>query len=109
MGAANEGRSWDALFDALLSAQDELGRRVREALQAQLPTYRTLLQEALDAEVGLEVERVLRSARAGRAALNDSELAELAAIGEALAHQGVPVAEMLRVAYRRRGRRRLRA
>jgi hypothetical protein len=92
-------RSWDVLFDALLSEEEVLGRRVREAMQAQLPAYRDLAPQALeqlDSEVRMEVERVLRSARAGRAALDDRELAELAAIGERRAQQGVPVADVLR-------------
>jgi hypothetical protein len=88
--------AWDMLFDMLLGERKELSARVREAMQAQLPAYRVLPQEALDEEVGLEVERVLRSARAGRAASDEGELAELAAIGEARAKQGVPLAEMLR-------------
>jgi hypothetical protein len=100
MAVAKAKASWDALFDELLSRQDELGRRVREAMQAQLPAYRQLSSAAaldnLDSEVRLEVERVLHSARAGRAALDDRELAELAAIGERRAQQGVPVADMLR-------------
>jgi PucR C-terminal helix-turn-helix domain len=94
--APSADEAWDALFDTLLDEQEGLARRVREAMQAQLPTYRGLPRDKLDKEVGLEVERVLRSARAGRPALDDSELAELAAVGEARARQGVPVAEMLR-------------
>ena len=96
MGPASGERSWEALFDGLLNEEPAIARQIRDAIKAQLSTYRNLPDEALDTEVGLEVERVLRSARAGRAALDDTELAELAAIGEARAHQGVPVAEMLR-------------
>ncbi|TSD96575.1 PucR family transcriptional regulator [Skermania sp. ID1734] len=88
--------SWDRLFDTLLAEQVAVSARVREAMQAQIPNYRGLPLERLDVEVGVEVERVLRSARAGKAALDDAELAELAAIGEARAHQGVPVADVLR-------------
>ncbi|WP_343575041.1 helix-turn-helix domain-containing protein [Mycobacterium sp.] len=91
-----EDGPWNALFDTLLGEREVLAGRVREAMQAQLPTYRTLARAALDDEVGLEVERVLRSARAGRAALDESEFAELAAVGEVRAQQGVPIAEMLR-------------
>jgi len=93
---ATVDKPWELLFDTLLGEQKELSRRVREAMQAQLPAYRTLPRDALDDEVGLEVARVLRSARAGRAALDEAELAELAAVGEARAQQGVPVTEMLR-------------
>ncbi|WP_102141586.1 PucR family transcriptional regulator [Mycobacterium hubeiense] len=96
MGPASNERSWEALFDGLLNEQPAIARQIRDAIKARLSTYRDLPDGALDSEVGLEVERVLRSARAGRAALDDTEVAELAAIGEARAHQGVPVAEMLR-------------
>lgn len=89
-------QGWDLLFDTLLGERDELANRIRAAMQAQLPSYRPLPTGGLDDEVLLEVERVLRSARAGSAALDDRELAELAAVGENRARQGVPVAEMLR-------------
>lgn len=88
--------TWELLFDTLLGEQKELAGRVREAMQAELPAYRVLPREALDDEVGFEVERVLRSAHAGRAAVDESALAELAAVGGARAQQGVPVADMLR-------------
>ena len=87
---------WDLLFDTLLAEQGEVSVRVREAMQAQIPNYRPLPVEKLDVEVGVEVERVLRSARAGKAALNEAELAELAAIGEGRAQQGIPVTDVLR-------------
>src|SRR5439155_10459760 len=89
-------RAWDALFDALLAEHEEISRRVREALQAQLPAYRSLPVDALDADVRIEVERVLGSARAGRSAVSDEELAELVAVGETRAQQGIPVDDMLR-------------
>ncbi|OHV06504.1 PucR family transcriptional regulator [Mycobacterium talmoniae] len=87
---------WDALFDTLLGQLAALAGRVGEAIQAQLPTYRTLGRATLDDEIGFQLERVLRSARGRRAAVSDLELAELTAIGEARAQQGVPVDEMLR-------------
>ncbi len=88
--------AWDVLFDTLLADRAVLAGRVREAIQAQLPRYRTMPREPLDKDVEFQVERVLRSAHAGRAAVSDSELVELAAIGEARAQQGVPVDDMLR-------------
>ncbi|BBZ11073.1 PucR family transcriptional regulator [Mycobacterium branderi] len=88
--------SWDVLFDTLLGDRAVLAGRVREAIQAELSSYRAMPGETLDEEVGFQVERVLRSAHAGRAAVSDSELAELAAIGEARARQGIPVDDMLR-------------
>jgi hypothetical protein len=89
-------RAWDALFDALLAEHEEISRRVREVLQAELPAYRSLPLAALDADVRIEVERVLGSARAGRSAVSEQEFAELVAVGEARAQQGVPVDDMLR-------------
>lgn len=64
--------------------------------QDELPAYRSLPPEQLDADVGIEVQRVLRSARAGRGAIDDRELGELAAVSEQRARQGIPVEDMLR-------------
>lgn len=89
-------RTWDALFDTLLGEQAELAERVRGAIQAVLPAYRDLPRQELDGEVEFEVARVLQSARTGCTAVSEDEVAELAAIGEARAQQGVPVDEMLR-------------
>ena len=88
--------AWDILFDTLLAQRAQVAARVREAIQVQLSSYRTMPREALNNEVGFQVEQVLRSAHAGHAAVSDSELVELAAIGETRAHQGVPVDDMLR-------------
>ncbi|HEX7323567.1 MAG TPA: helix-turn-helix domain-containing protein [Mycobacterium sp.] len=96
MGPVVADKAWNILFETLLGEQQQLAERVRDAMQAQLPAYRGLPREALDEEVGLEVRRVLLSARAGRAVLDEGELAELAAVGETRAQQGVPVADMLR-------------
>jgi hypothetical protein len=88
--------AWDVLFDTLLGDRAELAGRVREAISAQLPSYRAMPRKALDEEVGFQVERVLRSAHAGHANVSERELVDLAAIGEARAQQGVPVDDMLR-------------
>lgn len=88
--------AWDALFDALLDEHADLARRVREALQAEMPAYRSLPVSALEADIRIEVERVLRSARSGRTAVSGPELAELADVGETRARQGVRVDDMLR-------------
>lgn len=87
---------WEVLFDTLLGRRTEVVARVCQAIAAQLPVYRGMPAAALDNEVGIQVEQVLRSARAGHAAVSDSELVELAAIGETRARQGVPVDDMLR-------------
>jgi long-chain acyl-CoA synthetase len=62
------------LFDTMLSEQSELAKSVREAIQAQLPAYSDLPENALDVEVGIEMQWVLRCARAGRTAVGDREL-----------------------------------
>lgn len=86
----------EILIDAILAAQEELSGRISEAMRDQLPVYRTVPREALNVEVGLEVERVLRSIRAGPPAASNPQLADLSAIGEERAQQGIPVADMLR-------------
>jgi hypothetical protein len=91
----SEPRAWDVLFDALLDARPELTERVRMAIQARVPAYRDFPRETLDDEIRFEIDRVLRSARAGTTAITDDEFAELAKIGTARAQQGVPVDDML--------------
>jgi PucR-like helix-turn-helix protein/diguanylate cyclase with GGDEF domain len=93
--APHRTRAWDVLFDALLGARLELTECVRVAIQARVPAYRDIPRETLDDEIALEIERVLRSARAGTTAITDDEFAELANVGTARAQQGVPVDEML--------------
>jgi hypothetical protein len=83
--------AWDVLIETLLHERADLAGRVRAAIQAKLPAYRAMPAETLEDEVGIQVERVLWSARYGRA-----EVSDLAAVGEARARQGVPVADMLR-------------
>lgn len=88
--------SRELLLDALLDQLADIAGSVREAIEAQIPTYRALSSEALGEEIGLQLHRVLRSARSVRVAGGEGdEFAELAAIGETRAQQGVPVDEML--------------
>jgi hypothetical protein len=94
--ASGARATWDVLFDALIADRELLAQRVREAFQEQLLSYRGVPVQLLDREVGIQVERVLESARAGHAAVSEVELAALAEIGELRARQGVPVEEMLR-------------
>lgn len=88
-------QAWDMLFDELLTAREELARRVREAVQDQLPVYRLIPGQAHAVDMEVEIEWVLRSARSGRKAMVDREPAELVAIGETRAQQGIPVDDML--------------
>lgn len=88
--------TWNVLFDALLGELGELSRRVREAMRTELPAYRSVPAGTLDEDVRVEVERVLRAARAGSAAASEHEIDGLAVIGKLRAQQGVPVDDMLR-------------
>lgn len=90
------GPDWHALFDALARDHEQLAATVSIEMRSQLPAYQAIPLERLTPDVLIELDRVLQSARAGRAAVSDRELADLAAIGEARAQQGVPVDEMLR-------------
>jgi hypothetical protein len=90
------GKAWDVLFDALIADRALLAERVREAMQEELPAYRGLPVDGLAAEVSIEVERVLVSARAGEAAVSEDELMALSEIGERRALQGIPIEDMLR-------------
>ncbi|WP_082966986.1 CdaR family transcriptional regulator [Mycobacterium sp. 852002-51163_SCH5372311] len=95
-GEAQGARSGDVLFETMLGEYQELAERIREAMQARLPAYRSISRQTLSAEVGLQVQRVLLSASAGHAEVSGDELAELAEIGEARSRQGIPVDDMLR-------------
>ncbi len=89
-------RDWHALFDALAHDHEQLAATVSAEMRRQLPAYAAIPVERLIPDVLIELDRVMQSARAGRAAVSERELADLAAVGEARAQQGVPVAEMLR-------------
>jgi hypothetical protein len=88
--------TWDLLAGTLSGEQTELTRRVGDAIRAEIPTYRMIPREALDTEVGVELAQVLRPAARIPAALTDRQHAELAAVGEERARQGVPVDDVLR-------------
>lgn len=86
----------DVLFETLIAEQAIIARLACEAEQARIPAYAELPRAELEAHVRLDIDRVLRSARAGRETLDGADLAELAVVGEARANQGVPLADMLR-------------
>jgi PucR C-terminal helix-turn-helix domain len=88
--------TWDLLAGTLSREQVELTRRVGDAIQAEVPTYRMIPREALETEVGLELAQVLQPGAETSAALTDRQRGELAAVGEERARQGVPVDDMLR-------------
>jgi hypothetical protein len=91
-----QSATWDVLVGTLLGEQAEVARRVREAIEAELSSYRMIPREALDIEVGLELGQVLTSVGVEPSALTERQRAELAAVGEERARQGVPVDDMLR-------------
>ncbi|KDO92590.1 helix-turn-helix domain-containing protein [Mycobacterium timonense] len=80
------------LVGALLDDHAAVVGRVRSVIRSRLPVYRSVADEALEAEL----EWVLRSAVGGREALHEPQIAGLAAICEARARDGVPVDDMLR-------------
>lgn len=94
-GGAGGGEGY-VLFETMLDEHQELAERIRAAMQARLPAYRSIPRQTLAAEVGLQVRRILISASGGHADVSGDELAELAAIGTARARQGIPVDDMLR-------------
>lgn len=116
LDAGGASGDWDVLIDLLLGKHSALAERIGDAIQLQLPAYNDVTRSTFDDEVGLQLKRVLRSARAGRPAVSDTELLELVAIGEKRARQGIPVTDMLRawrigievmVSYAREAGRRL--
>ncbi|QZA17142.1 helix-turn-helix domain-containing protein [Mycobacterium malmoense] len=93
--ASSDGVDGDVFVAALLGEQTELARRVREAIQLEIPVYRSMAGEALDIEVGRELRPLLRSGCSKRA-LTDRERIKLDALGEQQARQGVPIDDVLR-------------
>ncbi|WP_281373844.1 PucR family transcriptional regulator [Mycobacterium vicinigordonae] len=91
-----DDRAGKALFESMIEEHQELAERIRMAIMAGLPVYRAIPHETLTAEVALQVHRILLSARDTHADVTGDELAELEAIGEARARQGIPVEDMLR-------------
>jgi hypothetical protein len=90
------GAGWAALFGAMLDCHVEIAIRARQEMQAQLPAYGSIPAEEIEPGVRSQLEHILLSARAGRSAVSAASVAELAAVGELRARQGVPVEEMLR-------------
>lgn len=87
---------WETLFRALFADIDFIARRVRIAIQQDLPGYRLLPSSALDAEILMQVAGVLRNARRGGDSASTAPLSELDAVGAQRGSQGIPVDEMLR-------------
>jgi PucR C-terminal helix-turn-helix domain len=96
--SSSGGKSREVLANALLGEQREIARRIREAVQGEIPFYRVISGQTLDVEIAVELGPLLHSA-GGERALTDRESADLAALAEQRVRQGAPVDEVLR-AYR---------
>jgi PucR C-terminal helix-turn-helix domain len=96
--SSSGGKSREVLANALLSGQTEITRRIREAVQGEIPFYRVISGQTLDVEIAVELGPLLHCAGSERA-LTDRESADLAALAEQRVRQGAPVDEVLR-AYR---------
>ncbi|ASW89902.1 PucR family transcriptional regulator [Mycobacterium marseillense] len=85
-----------AFIDALLGEQDELHRWLGAAVRQRLVSYCLIPAESFDFEMGVVLRQVFAAASSRQATLNEQDEADLAAIGEQRARQGVPVDDMLR-------------
>jgi hypothetical protein len=86
---------WEAFIDALIADRELLTERIRKSIRAGLPAYRTVSDRELDWGFRIDLDGTLRAARAGHEAITDQQLAALAAVGDARAQQGLPIADVL--------------
>ena len=86
---------WEAFIDALVADRELLTERIRKSIRAGLPAYRTVSDRELDWGFRTDLDRTLRTAQAGHEGVTDEQLAALAPVGEARAHQGIPIADVL--------------
>jgi PucR C-terminal helix-turn-helix domain len=86
---------WEAFIDALVADRELLTERIRKSVRAGLPAYRTVSDGELDWGFRTDLDRTLRAAQAGHEGVTDEQLAALAPVGEARAHQGIPIADVL--------------
>jgi PucR-like helix-turn-helix protein len=86
---------WEALIDALVADGELLTERIRESLRAGLPVYRRVPDRELEWGFRIDLEGTLTAARAGHEEVTDEQLAGLAAVGDARARQGLPIADVL--------------
>ena len=86
---------WEAFIDALVADRELLTGRIRESIRAGLPAYRRVSDRELDWGFRIDLDGVLRTARAGHEGVTDEQLAALAAVGDARAEQGLPIADVL--------------
>ena len=86
---------WELLLDALLADRDVLAPRIIDELREQLPFYRQVPDDDLTADVGSEIDSSLTAARGGHQHVNERVLAQVSAVGETRARQGMPIEDML--------------
>ena len=86
---------WEAFIDALVADRELLTERIRKSIRAGLPAYRTVSDGELDWGFRIDLDNTLRAAQAGHEGVTDEQLAALAPVGEARAHQGIPIADVL--------------
>jgi len=86
---------WEAFIDALVADRELLTERIGNSIRAGLPVYRTVSDREFDWGFRIDLDITLRAARAGHEGVTDEQLAALAPVGEARAHQGIPIADVL--------------
>src|SRR5580704_14703207 len=86
---------WEAFIDALVADRELLTERIRANLRAGLPAYRKVSDRELDWGFRIDLDGTLGAARAGHEGVTDEQLAALAAVGDARAQQGLPIADVL--------------
>ena len=89
--------SWLRVLELIAADREVVVAAVLRRIEEELPSYKALPSDVLDRHVRVSLEQTVDSARAGRAAINEREVAELAEVGEVQARHGVPVEDMLRV------------
>jgi hypothetical protein len=86
---------WEAFIDALVADREPLTERIRKSIRAGLPAYRKVSDRELDWGFRIDLDGTLRAARAGHESVTDEQLAALAAVGDARAQEGIPIADVL--------------
>ena len=83
-------------LDALLGEQRDMVARIGDAVVARLAVYHAMPREDLDAGIRLQVEWVLRSARAGDPTFADDDLTAFATAGERQQRNGISLDDVIR-------------
>src|SRR5688572_29139137 len=89
--------SWLRVLELIAADRELVVAAVLRRIEEELPSYQALPPDVLGRHVRVSLEQTVDSARAGRAAIDEREVAELAEVGDVQARHGVPVEDMLRV------------